>query len=99
VDHTQNTTKMKTDDRILILRPKAGELPLTSGLAVDRRLLTGENRIHAILDKNFMFWSLRYDAGNLPPPLRQSFTSFGKCLDFVKNYFDRRNIEVVEVLD
>jgi hypothetical protein len=91
----ENDNKLKSTDRIFILAPMEGGAKSTTG-AVDNRLFTGENRLHAIMDGNCL-WRLRYDSGLLQQPLRQTFTSFKILRKFVEDYFRRRNIEIKEI--
>lgn len=86
-------------DRILILKPQEGANTLNSKGMVDNRLFTGENKLHAIRNSETAFWSLKYDNGLVPEPLRQSFTTYQKMYDFVKGYFARRNIDIVDVVN
>jgi hypothetical protein len=95
----QNIVKMRSDDRIIVLKPQEGKHTLSSSGMVDNRLFTGDNKLHAKLDKHFMLWSLQQEKGLLPQDLKQRWTSFDKCLDYVRTYFNRRNIDVVEVID
>jgi hypothetical protein len=94
----ENIVKMRSDDRILVLKPR-DDKPLTTTGLVDRRLFSGENKLHAKLDKHHHLWYLQMDAGLLAEPLKQKWTSFQKLLEFVTGYFDRRNIDVTEVID
>lgn len=85
-----------TKDKILTLAQRAN-VKATNGL-IDRRLFSGGNRLHAILENNGL-WSLRYDFGIVPEPLKQKFTSFSTALKTVKYYFDSRNIDVKEIIE
>jgi hypothetical protein len=88
--------KLKSADRVFILARKEGaDVKSTSG-AVDNRLFTGENKLHAIMDE-YCLWRLKQDSGVLAQPLRQTFTSFKVLRKYVEDYFKRRNIEVKEV--
>jgi hypothetical protein len=40
-----------SSDRTLVLKPIEGKKPLSSIGATDTRLFTGENTVHAIMDK------------------------------------------------
>jgi hypothetical protein len=84
-------------DRILVLRPMEGKTALSTKGEPDKRLFTGENKMHAIMDPQTLLWSVKMDSGSVHQPLKQKFTSFGKLLEFVKQYLATRNIEVVEI--
>lgn len=91
-------SKMHTPDRVLVLKVRDGAPKSSTGL-VDKRLFSGENKLHAIMDTNTCLWSLKYDMGAVPPALKQQFTGYSRLLKFVSEYFDRRNIDIVEVKD
>ena len=91
-------TNIKSDDRILILRPIDGKPTSSTGL-VDRRLFNGENTLHALHDTRRRLWSLKYDKGGLPQPLKQQWTKFSALLTFVKKYFKSRNVEIIEIIE
>ena len=77
--------RMRSDDRVFILRPKEGQSPTKNSGLVDTRLFKGENKLHAVRDKMTSLWSLRYDSGLLPEPLKQRFTSFEALRKFVES--------------
>lgn len=99
VDHAANQIKMISNDRVFVLKLIEGTKPLSTTGTPDKRLFTGENRLHAIRDPQTSFWSVRYDSGIVPKPLEQSFTTFQKCRDFVTAYFKRRNIDVTDIVE
>ncbi|HXB13192.1 MAG TPA: hypothetical protein VNZ45_14495 [Bacteroidia bacterium] len=74
--------------------------PLSSTGLIDRRLFTGEQKLHALMDDQTNLWHFRYDArGKLPPELdSQTFTTYSALLKFATEYFSKRNIKVAEVL-
>lgn len=95
-------SKMRSPDRILVLRPIEGKKPLDTMLRVDPRLFKdGEdaNRLHGIMDLETSLWSLKYEKGHIPQSLSGKFTGFKELLNSVKNYYNQRNIEIVEVKD
>ena len=99
MDHTQNAVKNRSTDRKLMLRPIEGKAALKSDLSqTDPRLFTGENCLHAKMKPEGM-WYLQYERGGVAPQLQQHFTSFNRLMTFVTDYFQRRNIEIVEVQD
>jgi len=91
--------KLRTDDRVFSLNIIDKKLPLTYLGLVDKRLFSGENRLHAIKDPQYQLWNMKYEMGSVPEPLKQSFTSFKALVKFATDYFVRRNIEIKEVLD
>lgn len=91
--------KMRSDDRIIKIRPMAGKKPTSGTGLVDPQLFTGGNQLHAIRDPLTTMWSLKYERGALPTPLKQKWTSMNSLLGFVTKYFKTRNLEIVEVID
>lgn len=91
--------KLRTDDRVFVLEIIDGKLPLTYLGLVDKRLFSGENRLHAIKDSQYQLWSLKYEMGGVPEPLKQQFTSFKSLVKFTTDYFARRNIKIKEIID
>lgn len=98
-DRAKNVIKNRDSDRILVLKPMEGKTPMNSIGSSDPRLFTGENNVHAIMNKETALWYLKMDHGILPQALSQQFTSFNKLFTFVKDYYNRRNIEITEVID
>jgi hypothetical protein len=96
-DNPVYNTKMHSSDRVFRLTP-IGDVKDTNGI-IDKRLFSGENKLHALMDTQTCLWSLKYEMGGLPNPLKQQFTSFSRLLTFVTEYFKRRNVEVKEVID
>jgi len=66
---------------------------------VDNRLFNGKNNLHVIMDKQTSLWYFQLDNGILPQPLQQRFTSYNKAVNFATQYYNRRNIEVKEVVN
>lgn len=92
--------KMRSDDRILVIRPKEGLKTLSSTGLVDHRLFKEDgNRLHAKLEKFTSLWYVDYENGQVPPALQQRWTSFNKLMTFTKDYFNNRNIDIIEVQD
>lgn len=91
--------KNRNSDVILVLKVLPGKKPISTIGLLDPRLFSGENKLHAIMDPQHSLWYFKYDAGILPEPLRQRFTSFTKIIDYAKSYFARRNIQIVEIID
>jgi len=98
-DPSDNTGKMHSADRVIVLEPIEGKATLSATGLTDNRLFTGENRLHAIMDPQTCIWTMKYDEGGLPAGLKgQQFTSFGKLLNYAREYYKRRNIEIKEVI-
>ena len=91
--------KLRSDDRVLVLRPIEGKATVSSAGITDNRLFTGENVLHARMDVDSCLWELSYEKGNLPPALKTKFTSFKSLKAFAETYYKNRNIEIVEVRD
>lgn len=92
-------SKMSSPDRILVLKVKEGMKVLSTTGAADPRLFTGENKLHAVMDTGTCLWRMKYDMGIVPEPLKGTFTGFKQLRKFAEQYFDKRNIEIVEVRD
>lgn len=91
--------KMKSDDRTLVLVPMQGKTVKDVTGKADPRLFNGENNIHGIYDEMSGMWSLKYEVGGLPEPLKQRFLTFGDAEQAVRQYFSKRNVTVLEVVD
>ena len=94
----RDNPKLKKSDRIIVLSPIDGKARNTSGM-LDPRLFNGENKLHAVKDPKGTLWSLHYDKGVTPTPLKQRFTSFNDLYKFVEQYYIKRNIKIVNVED
>jgi|SRR5579872_997681 len=95
-------SKMRSPDRILVLKPIEGKKPLDSGMRVDPRLFKegdDTNRLHGVMDLETSLWSLKYEKGSVPPALSGKFTGFKQLLDAATSYYNQRNIEITQVKD
>lgn len=92
-------SKMNSDKRFITLQPMKDKQPLTMLGNVDSRLFTGENQLLAVYDDRDGMWYLRYTVGATPHGLQQRFTLFSNLVDFVREYYKTRNIEIVGVTD
>lgn len=90
-------SKMKSDDRVLVLKPTEGLQARAADLSIDKGLFTGENNLHAIYDEMKGLWSMKYDRGGLPGGLQNQFTLFSELLEHARAYFKKRNVSIVEV--
>lgn len=91
--------RLKNTDRILVLKVKEGSKVLSSTGLVDKRLFTGENKLHAVRSDIDGLWYLKYEQGAVPAQLKVRFTSFSKLKKFASEYLATRNIEIAEVID
>jgi len=94
----KNRQKMRSTDRILVLEKVNTEDKSSTGL-VDVRLFKGENILHAVQHPEYSTWTLKYEHGILPKPLKQTFTSFQALYTYTENYFKRRNARIAKVID
>jgi hypothetical protein len=92
-------SKMKDDDRILILRPMPGKTARDINGRVDPRLFNGDNKLHIIYNNTTGMWGMRYDVGIPPEPLRQKFTMFGDAVETARLYFAKRDVEIERIDD
>lgn len=91
--------KMRSDDRILVLKAIEGKKIKDVTGMIDPRLFQGGNKLHCVKDPQLSMWSFKYEMGILPEPLRQKFTKFDLAYNFAKNYFLNRGLDIVEVED
>lgn len=91
--------KMLSDDRILVLKPIEGAKVLNGAGAPDPRLFKGENNLHIFIKPQTSLWRFRYDVGGLPEPLKQTFTKYNQAYKCAEDYFKRRGVEIVEVIN
>ena len=94
-----NTDKMKSNNRVLKLSPREGVSMKDAGGLVDNRLFKGENSLHVIMDPQLSLWSFKYEKGDVPPALKSRFTTFQAAYKEAVAYFNKRNIEITEVVD
>ncbi|SRR6266550_4276661 len=90
--------KMHSPERELVIRPIEGQKTLNSVGVVDTRLWKGGNSIRALMSDTGL-WYFKQESGLLPDALKVQFTSITKLIKFAKDYFSKRNLEVVEVKD
>lgn len=90
--------KMRSLDRVIQLQPMDGKKTLSSTGAVDNRLFSGDNRLHAVFNPQDGFWTLKFEKGILVDALDQKWSQFDLCLKHVEDYFKKRNIEIVDVI-
>jgi len=89
--------KVRSDDRILVLKIIDKKAPLATSGVIDRRLFNGEDNLHAVMNSMDCLWTFKYNTGMLPEPLKQKFTSFSALKRFADGYFNKRNMMITEV--
>lgn len=95
----QLKSKERSTDRILVIRPKQGQRVISSTGLFDPRLFTGGNTLHVVKDPARNLWNFKYTSGGLQEPLKGKYTNFESAYKVAKIYFDKRNAEIVEVID
>lgn len=91
--------KMRSDDRVLVLKPIPDHKIKSSTGMTDKRLFTGENKLHAVMNTDTCIWSMKYEMGGLPEPLKEQFTTFDKLLAHARKYYNSRGLDIIEVQD
>ena len=92
-------TNIKSNDRIIKLKVKEGMKPADSSGTIDHRLWKGENAIHVIRQETGL-WTLRIEHGSLPPSLASTqYTSFSLAKRAISEYFNKRNLEIYEIIE
>ena len=74
-DMEEKVSKNKSDDRILVLKVMEGKKTVSSSGISDPRLVTGENRVHAVMDTTNM------KSAEFPELLNRSLRSSQISLD------------------
>jgi hypothetical protein len=92
-------TKERSDDRIIVLEPIEGQHVLSSTGLIDNRLFKGGNTLHGVREPQSNLWCFKYEVGGLPEPLKQKFTHFRPLLAYAEDYFKRRGLRIVKVID
>jgi len=92
-------SKNAKTDKQLVLQPMEGRSTLSSMGLTDNRLFTGEVELHAVMDDATCLWNMKYSKGIPPQAFNQRFTSFNRLLRFAKDYFAKRNVEIIRVIE
>jgi len=92
-------SKMRSYDRVILLKPMEGKEVISSTGKVDPRLFDGGNKLHGVYNVNTGLWELKVENGSIAGGLQGQFSDFERLLIHVTSYFNRRNIEVVGVRD
>lgn len=94
------TANLRSADRVLELAPIEGKGPLTNQGVVDRRLFTGEQKLHIKMDPATCLWYFQWENnGIIPGGLQGRFTGFKSAMKHAEDYFARRNVQVTKVND
>lgn len=99
INFVPNTDKMKSNHRELKLAPMPGQSTKDQSGMTDNRLFKGENKLYCTMDPQVSLWSFSYDKGQIPLPLQSRWTTFASALKTAKDYFNKRNIEITEIVD
>lgn len=92
-------TNTASRDRIFKLKAKEGEKVKDPSGITNRGLFTGEVNLHAVQQGNGL-WTLYMQNGTLPPSLTGSqWTNFNLCHRAVAEYYNKRNIEIVDIVE
>lgn len=98
--YTMPETNLRSIDRVLELAPMEGKPALTTQGTPDKRLFTGEQKLHVKMDPATTLWYFQWEQnGVLPGGLKGNFTSPKAAIKHAENYFFHRNIQVTKVID
>lgn len=98
--YVEPETNHRSTDRVLELSPIEGKTALSSTGQPDKRLFTGEQKLHIKMDPQTCLWSFQWEQnGLLPGGLQGTFTGFKSAIKHAESYFTRRNIRVTKVID
>lgn len=93
-------TNLRSSDRVLELSPLDGKTALSNQGQADKRLFTGEQKLHVKMDPATCFWYFQWETnGVIPGGLKGQFTSFNAALKHAEDYFFHRNVKVTKVND
>jgi hypothetical protein len=88
--------EVQSGNRLLVLKRVEGESIKNSAGITDNRLFTGQNEVRAVFEGTL--WQVKYSIGDVPPVLKQKFTSFKKLLEFVEPYYRKRGLAIVDIV-
>lgn len=98
--HNMPETNLRSLDRVLELAPIEGKSPLNSLGTADKRLFTGEQKLHVKMDPSSTLWYFQWEQnGVLPAGLRGHFTGANQAIKHAEAYFFARNVKVTKVND
>lgn len=90
---------VRNDERTLVMQRIPGQNVLTNTGMIDNRIYKGETNMKIVRDPTTMMWNFKYEHGVLPEKLKCTFTSFREIIRFANDYFKKRNLEIVEIID
>lgn len=91
---------LRSNDRVLGLAPIEGRTALNNQGVPDKRLFTGEQKLHVKMNPATCLWYFQWETnGVLPGGLKGEFTGFKSAINHATNYFNQRNIRITEVKD
>lgn len=98
--YTLPETNIRSTDRVLELSPMEGKTALSNQGLADKRLFTGEQKLHVKMDPKTTLWYFQWENnGILPGGLKGQFTGFKSAIKHAEEYFFHRNIQVTKVVD
>ena len=95
----QKNPKERKDNIEVILRPMDDKKPKNASSFIDPDIFTGKNKLHIVRSSRNLNWRFKYERGELPDALKQYFTTFTDAIQYAKNYFGKRNIKIVDIID
>lgn len=100
LDLNENDPKVRSDDCILVIKPIEGKPVKSSTGLIDNRIFTEGNNLRVVRVGDTSLWTFKYSKGALPPVLQgQRFTSFNSAKSYAQNYLNKRNLEIVNVVN
>lgn len=94
----KSVSSNRTGDRVIVLEKISGEKTKNASGLLDERLFVGTNKLHAIMDPETCHWSMKYEKGITPEVLKNKFTTFVRCYNHAKDYFENRGVSIKEVI-
>lgn len=94
-------TNQKARDRIFKLKVMEGMKALNTSGIMDNRIYKegSQTSLHAVQQETGL-WKLHVENGTLPPSLTNvQFTNFNLCRRSIEQYFNTRNIEIIEIVE
>lgn len=96
----QQVTNIRSTDRVLELSPFEGETALSTTGVPDKRIFTGEQKLHLKMDPQSCLWYFQWEQnGIIPGGLKGRFTGFKAGIKHAEEYFKRRNVRITQVKD
>jgi hypothetical protein len=96
----QQITNIRSTDRVLELSPVEGETALSAAGVPDKRIFTGEQKLHLKMDPQSCLWYFQWEmSGIIPGGLKGKFTGFKAGIKHAEEYFKKRNVRITQVKD